>query len=170
MLSVANQTKFVVRSNGQVGILKTNPDYALDVVGDIRYDGDLIDVSDERLKENIESLPCDYGPKDSHKYTKDRIGLIAQDVQKVYPELVGEDNYGYLTLNYIDLIPVLIEAIKEQQTIIDTLSYKLDQLVSNEKIYISQQSIATIGTNNIDNNVCQLYQNSPNPFTEGNRN
>ena len=48
------------------------------------------------------------------KYTEDMIGLSAQTVQKVYPELVTVDGDGYLSLNYIGLIPVLIEAIKEQ--------------------------------------------------------
>lgn len=48
------------------------------------------------------------------KYTIDKIGLSAQQVQLVYPELVKEGNDGYLSLNYIGLIPVLIEAIKEQ--------------------------------------------------------
>jgi Chaperone of endosialidase len=50
-----------------------------------------------------------------------RIGLIAQDVQTVFPQLVVKDDKGKLGVNYMDLIPVLIEAIKEQQKQIDAL-------------------------------------------------
>lgn len=50
------------------------------------------------------------------------IGLIAQDVQKVLPQLVKADAVtGTLALNYTELIPVLVQAIKEQQVMIDAL-------------------------------------------------
>jgi hypothetical protein len=41
-------------------------------------------------------------------------GLIAQDVQKIYPNLVTEDEKGYLALNYVELIPILINAVQIQ--------------------------------------------------------
>lgn len=41
------------------------------------------------------------------------IGLIAQEVQRVFPELVRQEQDGYLSVNYTDLIPVMIEAMKE---------------------------------------------------------
>ena len=47
-----------------------------------------------------------------------QIGLIAQEVEKVLPELVHTDSNGYKTLSYDKLAPVLIEAVKEQQTMI----------------------------------------------------
>lgn len=73
----------------------------------------------------IESLQFDIN---SPKYTNDRIGLIAQDIQTVYPELVKEANDGYLKVDYIGLIPVLVEAIKEQQVQIDDLSNEIEGL------------------------------------------
>ena len=42
-----------------------------------------------------------------------QFGLIAQDVQVIYPELVYQDPEGYLAINYTGLIPLLIESIKE---------------------------------------------------------
>jgi uncharacterized protein (DUF342 family) len=54
-------------------------------------------------------------------------GVIAQDVEKVFPELVGE-NEGYKTTNYIGLIPVLIEALKDQQKIIEQQNKNLEEL------------------------------------------
>lgn len=60
---------------------------------------------------NVEPVILTYN---QDKYTKDQIGLSAQEVQQAYPELVKENHDGYLTLNYIGLIPILIEAVKEQ--------------------------------------------------------
>ena len=44
-----------------------------------------------------------------------KIGVLAQDIQEVFPELVSEDNEGMLSVNYQGLIPVLINALKEQE-------------------------------------------------------
>ena len=98
----------------------------------VRYDGsatlsgDLTINSDMRLKSNIISLTGalsklleidgkTYTMKSNEKDTK--IGLLAQDVLKVFPELVKTANNSEETLsvNYQGLIPVLINAIKEQQ-------------------------------------------------------
>ena len=65
---------------------------------------------------------------DDELYTKDHIGLSAQDVRNVYPELVKEDNDGFLSLNYTGLIPVLIEAIKEQEEVITAHENAIRQL------------------------------------------
>lgn len=50
-----------------------------------------------------------------------QIGLIAQEVERVYPQLVVKDARGYRAVEYQNLVPVLIEAIKEQQKQIDSL-------------------------------------------------
>jgi hypothetical protein len=56
------------------------------------------------------------------------LGLIAQDVQKVFPQLVQNGPNGKLGVNYIGLIPVLVECIKEQQVQIQSLR---DQLINH---------------------------------------
>ena len=48
-------------------------------------------------------------------------GLIAQEVQKLFPELVQEDGSGYLTVNYTELIPLLIQAVQELSTEVEQL-------------------------------------------------
>ena len=50
-----------------------------------------------------------------------QVGLLAQEVEKIYPELVSTDADGYKAVNYAQLTPVLIEAIKEQQQQIEAL-------------------------------------------------
>jgi len=49
-------------------------------------------------------------------FTRDHIGFLAQDVQKIYPELVYSDKEGMLSVDYVSLIPVLVEAVKEIST------------------------------------------------------
>jgi hypothetical protein len=57
-----------------------------------------------------------------------QIGLIAQEVEKVFPELVTKDGQGYKAVEYQNLVPVLIEAIKQQQAKIEDLEARLQQL------------------------------------------
>ena len=65
------------------------------------------------------------------------IGFIAQDVQKIIPELVKEvdtlhtENETHLTLDYVKLVPVLVEAVKEQQEQIEELREEVKILKSN---------------------------------------
>ncbi len=70
--------------------------------------------------------------KNSTGYNFDKnlhFGLIAQDVEKIFPNLVSRDDKGYLSLNYTELIPVLINAVQEQNEKIK----KLEELVSSLK-------------------------------------
>jgi hypothetical protein len=96
-----------------------------------------ITASDVRFKENIQPLSsslekvmllkgvsydwkADEYPKMG--FTKNRqIGFIAQDVEKVFPELVQTDNNGYKGIYYGQMVPVLLEAMKEQQKEISEL-------------------------------------------------
>lgn len=61
-------------------------------------------------------------------FEQERIGLIAQEIQEVYPELVKTDQQGLLGVDYLGLIPVLIEAIKEQQIAIEELNTEISKL------------------------------------------
>jgi hypothetical protein len=57
-----------------------------------------------------------------------QLGVIAQDVEKVFPELVITDENGDKAVNYTALTPVLLEAIKEQQKQIEALTRRLELL------------------------------------------
>lgn len=56
-----------------------------------------------------------------------QFGLIAQEVEKILPEIVKVDDNGDKAINYAELIPVLIEAIKQQQKMIEDLQNKLNR-------------------------------------------
>ena len=92
--------------------------------GDATLSGNLNVNSDARLKANIVSLGATLSKLlqiDGKSYTmkkdeseKQKIGLLAQDIEKVFPELVSESN-GIKSVNYQGLVPVLINALKEQE-------------------------------------------------------
>ena len=104
----------------------------LNVTGNINYSGLLVSTSDRRVKENIKPLdatqldlitrlePVSYNKIGS----QDReYGFIAQDVDPIYPDLVGIRPDGIRTMNYMGLISPMVEAIKQQQQEILFLRY-----------------------------------------------
>ena len=120
--------------NGSNGLRGDNPSNAFIVNydGSATLAGDLTVNSDARLKSNIVSLGNTISKLlliDGKTYTMksndaiEKIGLLAQEVQKAFPELVKQsgDEEGTLSVNYQGMIPVLINAIKEQQKQIDEL-------------------------------------------------
>ena len=94
------------------------------ISNDLTVSGDIVISSDARIKSNIVSLGATLSKLliiDGKSYTmkkdegeKQKIGLLAQDIEKVFPELVSERN-GIKSVNYQGLVPVLINALKEQE-------------------------------------------------------
>jgi hypothetical protein len=70
----------------------------------------------------------EYNRTDTEDKTK-KIGVIAQEIQKILPEVVQEQEDGMLGVSYGNIVGVLIEAIKEQQSVIETLEAKMDILI-----------------------------------------
>ena len=84
-------------------------------------------------------------------------GLSAQELQAIYPNLVKEGQDGYLGVNYIELVPILIRSIQE-------LKQELDEVRGGDKGIMSRSATTAIGTAKTASNV--LFQNTPNPFKE----
>ena len=80
-------------------------------------------------------------PEMNFKPSKD-LGLIAQEVEKVLPELVNTDDKGFKSVQYSHLVSVLVEAIKEQQKQIETL--KAEVLAKDSKVQNSESRIKTL--------------------------
>ena len=118
--------------SGNLGIGSTNPTSKLHVIGDVRVTGivtatDFNSTSDISLKDNIQTIanPLDkiiklngvtFNWKENQKPS---IGVIAQELEAVLPELVTQGDVK--SVNYNGLIGVLIEAVKEQQKQIEEL-------------------------------------------------
>lgn len=160
--------------NHQLGIGTSSlGTYTLSVNGDAFATG-LWLSSDKRFKQNearisgaLEKLNAVNGV--SYQFKKSeathgkafsegtQLGFIAQDLQKTFPELVKENEDGYLAVNYSGMVPVLVEAIKELKAEINHLKSKLNTIHS--------------GNENPDTNLKQLEgalleQNHPNPFNQ----
>jgi hypothetical protein len=103
-----------------------------------------------------------------YQANKKRLGFIAQDMQKIFPELVEQDSAGYLSIDYIGLIPVLVEAVKEQQETIEDLQNRITTIETdccNKEDILKSGSINNKSELNHNVSETKLYQNNPNPFS-----
>jgi hypothetical protein len=116
----ANNQLVRVNNNGKVGIANSSPSEILHVTGNILASGTITPNSDIVFKKDVEPLQnalskitqllgINFTYKDNNEKS---MGLVAQDVEKVYPELIrGEE--GNKSLNYMGLTGAIVEAIKE---------------------------------------------------------
>ncbi|RYZ95463.1 MAG: hypothetical protein EOP11_24880, partial [Proteobacteria bacterium] len=111
-----------VQHAGNVGVGNTTPAYKLDVTGTIRGYG-ITDSSDIRLKRDVKQLEdslarilqlrgVNYFWKDQEKGKGEQIGFIAQEMEKVFPDLVSTDPQGMKSVNYSHLVAPIVESIK----------------------------------------------------------
>lgn len=106
---------------GGGGSVIDNGDGTFTLDGDLIVTGDVTSQSDARVKENFEDIPEALSKVLSLKGTyynrvdsvERKIGLVAQEVEKVIPELVSENSDGLKSVAYANTVALLIEAIKE---------------------------------------------------------
>ena len=149
--------RFFANSSGNVGLGELAPSYKLDVNGNVRADTYFFDVSsslqsssDQTLKQKIEPMrpildrimrlrPVTYewndlkrklleGRKSQSELSGIYEGLIAQEVEKIFPEYVGKDADGYKTVSYTSFVVPILKAIQEQQSTIDRLNAQIQSL------------------------------------------
>ncbi len=129
---------------GYVGIGTSNPTERLYVDGDMIVEEDAYAQSfqissDKRLKTNIQTIQnalekvkklrgVEFNWKNESANSKKHLGLIAQEVEKVFPEAVSTGKNGYKTVEYANLVAPLIEAIKEQQKEIEKRQARIEKL------------------------------------------
>jgi hypothetical protein len=136
-----NSAYFLINSGGNLGIggdpatwkiFAAGPalSYGWWTVSDIEYKKNLQPISDPLNKVlNMNGLSYEFQTdvyKDKKLPEGRHYGVIAQQIEQVLPEAVKVGSDGYRSVNYTEIIPVLIEAIKEQQKEIDLLKQKLD--------------------------------------------
>ena len=98
--------------------------------------GSIINTSDITLKDNIGEIniddfnklnPVSFTFKDDEK-NKKHYGFIAQELETVYPELVTNTELGFKSVNYIEIIPILLSQMKNMQMEIDKLKDKIKEI------------------------------------------
>ena len=102
----------------------------------------------------------EYLKKDEMKMSARRhFGIDAEELKKTYPDLVLEGQDGYLAVNYVELVPVLIKAIQE-------LKQQVDELQGTEAAKKAPAKTSTTDDRNTTAKKNILYQNTPNPAKE----
>lgn len=189
-------------SSANFGIFATvdsvGPNVAGYFNGDINHTGIITGPSDLKLKEDIRPYTdalqqINKLQVKNYTYKKEfdfmnlpdgnQIGLVAQDLEKIFPNLVTErihpkkfdpetfettgEVVRYKAVNYLGLVPVLVEAVKEQQTQIAALTEEITT-IKNQLAALLSQNQNDIYTQEIrlNSNVAKLFQNKPNPSNE----
>ena len=136
----------IIYDNGtNVGIGTSSPTYKLHVIGRIKTDN-VNETSDTRLKKDVVTISNSLTKiqqsrgvyfkwrtdefKERNFDTTLQIGVIAQEIEKIFPEVVSTDVDGYKSVEYSKLVAVLIEAIKEQQKTINKQQAEIGSLKS----------------------------------------
>jgi len=99
--------------------------------------------------DTVEIAPA-LSPEDLQALEKPHYGLVAQELKEIYPELVYENSEGELGINYIEMVPLLIQSIQELTTKINVLEAQ------------NATQIESIGK--VEETL--LFQNTPNPFNQ----
>jgi hypothetical protein len=133
----SHNDQFLIRAAGNVGINTNDPQYMLHVNGTVGGWGPYVNISDVRYKTNIETIShaldkveklrgVNFDWKKS-EYPElafgdgRQVGFVAQEIAQVLPEVVSKDSKGIYSVAYGSVVPVLVEAIKEQNTRLDRL-------------------------------------------------
>ncbi|HBB36470.1 MAG TPA: hypothetical protein DCZ86_00540, partial [Candidatus Moranbacteria bacterium] len=152
--------KMRITSGGNVGIGTTAPGYKLEVYTGsasgwvVTADGTWGSTSDARLKKNIEPMgsaldqvmalnPVTFNMKGESNSDPAHMGFIAQDVEKIVPELVTAGPNGYKGLSYALFTPLLTKAVQEQQTEISNVQIQMSNQIQNlndQKLQITKQA------------------------------
>jgi len=179
VLRTQDTPRMFIRSSGQV-----------DISGPATVNGGMSVTSDKRLKSNVTDFnlgidelmqlnPVKYrytGEADT--YTgREFVGLVAQEVEKVLPDFIGVykheirddeglviDEKDYLKIHDSELKFVMINAIKDQQKMIEA---QADKIALLEDAIVSNSSTGAVNSTNVtlsSYDLAELNQNTPNPF------
>jgi hypothetical protein len=114
----------IVGNQNGVGVFLPNGGTGWNAMSDIRLKEKVLPITDA-LQKVLQMRGVVYNLKDNDRR---EVGVIAQEVQPYFPELVSINSDGYLGVSYDRIAPVLIEAIKEQQKEIEALKTEIEAL------------------------------------------
>ena len=118
--------------NGLLSLTPANNKTPVLIDNDLTVTGSIFNTSDERLKENISNISVDeidrlmlVKPKQflyKNRFDKRvHYGFLAQDIEKIYPNLVDNNASNYKRVNYQEFIPLILSKMQNMQNEIDEL-------------------------------------------------
>ena len=143
LIDTNTDTAWVIRTTGAQGkALRMVPVIGITQQGTARFfhrDGTMTTSSDRRLKKNMNPFhdqlktilkvqPYTFNWINNKNNGSNSIGVVAQEIEKLYPSLVRIDEDGYKSVNYEAFGILAIQAIKEQQQSIEALDAKVNEL------------------------------------------
>lgn len=120
--------------------------------------GSAIALANTEQSDTASTMTMTTSNEDLAPANKIHYGLLAQEVKELYPELVHEDAAGVMSINYTELIPLLIQAVQDLSEQVSTLSNSSSASARKQAPKLQDSTTETI--------TAALYQNNPNPFTE----
>jgi len=160
----ASPANFCVYGNGTAFVLNTA------VTSDSTLKTDITPL--ESQIDNIKKLKSvSYKWKDkSQKGDKKSLGFLAQDLEKIYPDMVFTNDSGVKAIFYDELIPVLVDVFNEQQNQIEEQKELIDKLTERietiENDCCNNPKSASLNDANAETDKeVRLFQNTPNPFS-----
>lgn len=178
----------VLKDAGSIGINTATPSstYDLDIAGSLRAVSATF-TSDVRWKQDIKTVSHAVDKINAlrgvtYTYRQDafpamnfpggeQLGLIAQEVEAVIPQVVSTDETGYKGIAYQNLVALLIQGVKEQQVQIQAQSQQINEMASQvrdlqTRLAAAGKGVSADGPTTPDGEKIELGQNVPNPFNE----
>ena len=157
---------------GNVGIATPTPSYTLHVNGSVAGTSAYNQISDLRLKTEIQKIPnalekilslqgvfynwrIDEFP-DRHFSNRKEMGVIAQNVEKVFPEAITRDNKGFRSVAYSMLIAPLIESTKELYLKITNQDHRISNLENEIEQLRKDKDLQKDQIHSLNNALCEL--------------
>lgn len=159
---ISEEVSSVIENLQQVELLKMSR---------INNDGSIAanKIVDKPQHENVSELTADEFAEEEDeepiqtKLSSISYGLAADQLKQVYPELVYEDEEGNYSINYIEMVPLLVQSIKELSSKVEKLEQQLGVQSQARKVK-SETTGIEVFPNEID--LVRMDQNRPNPFSE----
>ena len=122
------------------------------------YDKELLSLKgkkDDTYNKNEYEAP-ELADSDTHTF---HYTLAADELREIFPELVSEDIDGNVSINYIEMVPLLVQSIKE-------LNAKIEELQGNNIKKAASRNVMATSIESTEADLFTVSQNEPNPFTE----
>jgi len=120
---ISTSADFYITTNNSFGVFLANGATSWSAYSDIRLK--TITGKIENAVSDLKSLSSIKYYLNSDKSKTNRVGLIAQEIEKILPEAVDKDEKGILSVRYTEIIPLLIASIQEQQIEIENLKSRI---------------------------------------------